>query len=219
MSGTKKITVPTKSVNLASPKEMIDFATELKKFIVEQKLFTPIQGKNYVNVEGWQFAGAATGILPVIKELYKADPSQALSLEQAVKETSTSNEIRYRAEVELQTLDGKVVGYGIAICSNKEAGRGKQDEYVIASMAQTRAIGKAYRNTLAWLIKMAGYETVPAEEAVGGSGANLEPDTQEKISKASTREELQDILKGLSVAEQKTATPLISKRMEEVDGS
>ena len=32
------------------------------------------------------------------------------------------------------------------------------------SMAQTRAIGKAYRNCLAWIIRAAGYEPTPAEE-------------------------------------------------------
>jgi hypothetical protein len=31
-------------------------------------------------------------------------------------------------------------------------------------MAQTRAIGKAYRNCLAWIIRAAGYEPTPAEE-------------------------------------------------------
>jgi hypothetical protein len=31
-------------------------------------------------------------------------------------------------------------------------------------MAQTRAIGKAYRNILAWIIRAAGYEPTPAEE-------------------------------------------------------
>jgi hypothetical protein len=31
-------------------------------------------------------------------------------------------------------------------------------------MAQTRSIGKAYRNLLAWLMKSAGFEATPAEE-------------------------------------------------------
>lgn len=207
MSDGRQITVPTKSVSLASPAELVKFATQLKRFIVEQKLFTPIQGKNYVNVEGWQFAGAATGILPIIKELYKVTTT--------APEGMVADEIRYRAEVELQSIDGKVVGYGVAICSNKEAGRNKQDEYVIASMAQTRAIGKAYRNVFAWLMKMAGYEPTPAEEAFGNP-ANLGPDIQAKITEAKTKEELGDLLKSLSVEEQKTAAPLINKRLKEI---
>lgn len=31
-------------------------------------------------------------------------------------------------------------------------------------MAQTRAVGKAYRMKIGWLLKVAGYETTPAEE-------------------------------------------------------
>ena len=33
-------------------------------------------------------------------------------------------------------------------------------------MAQTRAIGKAYRNLLGWVMKLAGYETTPSEEMI-----------------------------------------------------
>ena len=53
---------------------------------------------------------------------------------------------------------------GIALCSNKEKTKRYFDEYAILSMAQTRAIGKAYRNLLAWLMKAAGFEATPAEE-------------------------------------------------------
>jgi hypothetical protein len=56
------------------------------------------------------------------------------------------------------------VGAGFAICSNKESGKKFYQEFAIASMAQTRAIGKAYRNILAWIIRAAGYEPTPAEE-------------------------------------------------------
>jgi hypothetical protein len=52
----------------------------------------------------------------------------------------------------------------MAICSNKEMSKKGFDEYAIASMAQTRAIGKAYRNKMAFIMKMAGYEATPAEE-------------------------------------------------------
>lgn len=137
-----------KLVNINSRASLVDFADELKMFIVKQKLFSEIKGKNYVNVEGWEFAGMATGISPVVK---------------SVENISTETEIKYRAEVELISKC-KVVGYGVAICSNKESSKRAFDEYAIASMAQTRAIGKAYRNKFAFLMKMAGYEATPAEE-------------------------------------------------------
>jgi hypothetical protein len=138
-------------VKLTSPSQLQEFSNVLKSFIVKQNLFSNIKGKNYVNVEGWEFAGAATGISPIVKSVVRED---------------SAGEIKYRAEVELVNNKGEVIGWGMAICSNKEASKKSFDEYAIASMAQTRAIGKAFRNKLAFLMKMAGYESTPAEEAV-----------------------------------------------------
>jgi hypothetical protein len=109
-----------------------------------------IQGKEFVNVEGWQYAGSRLGILPVVEELTNL---------------SDEHEIKYKAQVKLLNLrTEQVVGSGFAICSNKENGKKYYQEFAIASMAQTRAIGKAYRNILAWIIRAAGYEPTPAEE-------------------------------------------------------
>lgn len=145
--------VPQREVSLTSPQAVQKFANQLKEFIVKNKLYTNIQGKNYAHVEGWQFAGMATGQYPVIKKL-----DDLSHLEDGT--------FKYRAEVELvHVKTEKVMGYGIAICSGKEDNFRGKPEYVIASMAQTRAIGKAFRNQLAFVMKLAGYETVPAEEA------------------------------------------------------
>jgi hypothetical protein len=103
-----------------------------------------------VNVEGWQYAGSRLGILPVVDHLINV---------------SQDGEIKYQAKVNLLNLRSEqVVGAGFAICSNKEQGKKYYQEFAIASMAQTRAIGKAYRNLLAWIIRAAGYEPTPAEE-------------------------------------------------------
>jgi hypothetical protein len=78
---------------------------------------------------------------------------------------STDQEIKYQAKVTLFDMRSQhTVGAGFAICSNKESGKKFYQEFAIASMAQTRAIGKAYRNILAWIIRAAGYEPTPAEE-------------------------------------------------------
>jgi hypothetical protein len=45
------------------------------------------------------------------------------------------------------------------------------DEYAILSMAQTRAIGKTYRNVIGFVMKTAGYEARPAEEMTRGGEA------------------------------------------------
>jgi hypothetical protein len=118
--------------------------------IKEKGLSSNIQGKQFVNVEGWQFAGASLGLMPIITS------TQDLSNETAIK---------YMATCEVRNITtGQLVATGIALCSNAEKTKRYFDEYAILSMAQTRAIGKAYRNLLAWLMKAAGFEATPAEE-------------------------------------------------------
>ena len=41
-------------------------------------------------------------------------------------------------------------------------------EFQIASMAQTRAVSKAFRLALSWVMTLAGYEPTPAEEMKSG---------------------------------------------------
>ncbi|WP_181308204.1 hypothetical protein [Rufibacter sp. XAAS-G3-1] len=138
------------SFDISRSDETMHLAVDLAKFIKENRLYQNIQGKEYVNVEGWQYAGSRLGILPVVD---------------ALTNMSDSTEIKYMAKVNLLNLrTEQIVGAGFALCSNKEQGRKYYQEYAIASMAQTRAIGKAYRNILAWIIRAAGYEPTPAEE-------------------------------------------------------
>ena len=136
--------------DIANSSETMHLAQDLARFIKENNLFHNIHGKEYVNVEGWQYAGGRLGILPIIDELTNI---------------SNEQEIKYLARVSLVNLKNQqTVGSGFAICSNRENGKKVYQEFAIASMAQTRAIGKAYRNILAWIIRAAGYEPTPAEE-------------------------------------------------------
>lgn len=144
-----EIATRTEEVNLSSPNDVMKFATSLKELIIQNHLATPIKGKNYVNVEGWQIAGAFTGTFPIVEK---------------VENLSEGSSYKYRAEVSLRDKDGNKVGYGVAICTNREAGKTGFDEYAVASMAQTRAVGKAFRMKIGWLLKIAGYETTPTEE-------------------------------------------------------
>lgn len=137
-------------LEISNPDDTLKLADNVADYIRKKKLFQNIQGREYVNVEGWQFAGSRLGILPIIIE---------------TKDLSSSNEIKYSATVNLVHLrTGNIVGNGYAVCSNKEGPKRGFQEYAICSMAQTRAIGKAYRNILAWIIRAAGYEPTPAEE-------------------------------------------------------
>ncbi|WP_236018660.1 MULTISPECIES: hypothetical protein [Hymenobacter] len=146
----KKVASRAESYDIAKSDETFDLAKDLAKFIKENKLTTNVQGKEFVNVEGWQYAGSRLGIVPIVEHVINL---------------SNEQELKYQAKVTLFDLrHGTTVGAGFAICSNKESGKKFYQEFAIASMAQTRAIGKAYRNILAWIIRAAGYEPTPAEE-------------------------------------------------------
>lgn len=142
--------------DLIKADDMLELSNQLAKLIKEKGLSSNIQGKQFVNVEGWQFAGAALGLMPIITETTDltrrgTEPGQV--------------EIKYMSKCEVRNINtGQLVATGVAICSNFEYSKKKFDEYAILSMAQTRSIGKAYRNLLAWLMKSAGFEATPAEE-------------------------------------------------------
>jgi hypothetical protein len=143
---------------LDNPTSLESLAAKLADHIKKHNLCKDIAGKIYVNVEGWQYAGGYLGIIPVITD---------------TKDLSQDKTYKYWARCELRNLQtDKVVGIGEAICSNKESRKRGFDEYAVFSMAQTRAIGKAYRSLLGWLMKVAGYEGTPAEEMEAGDHAN-----------------------------------------------
>ena len=145
---TKKVKI--ESYDISRSDETLDLAKDLAKFIKDNKLTTNVQGKEFVNVEGWQYAGSRLGIVPIVEHVINV---------------SNEQEMKYQAKVTLYDMrHGTTVGAGFAVCSNKESGKKFYQEFAIMSMAQTRAIGKAYRNCLAWIIRAAGYEPTPAEE-------------------------------------------------------
>ena len=149
---TKEVTKKAKveSFDISRSDETLDLAKDLAKFIKDNKLSTNVQGKEFVNVEGWQYAGSRLGIVPIVEHVINV---------------GSAEELKYQAKVTLYDIrHGATVGAGFAVCSNKESGKKFYQEFAIMSMAQTRAIGKAYRNCLAWIIRAAGYEPTPAEE-------------------------------------------------------
>ena len=147
---TTNTEIQSPSYQMVNKDSMLSLSNELKRFVKDAHLVSNIKGKDYCNVEAWQMAGASLGLFPIIT---------------GVQDLSKENEIKYMATCEVRSYqDNKLVSVGIAICSNKEGSKKFFDEYAILSMAQTRAVGKAFRNQLAWLMKAAGFEATPAEE-------------------------------------------------------
>jgi hypothetical protein len=137
-----------------APHQMVTFVTQvanvLADVIEKQKLYKNIQGKKYIEVDGWTTLGALLGVLP--------------------RETSVTElpDGSYVGAVDLVRTDsGKVVGGASSLCSIEEKRWSNADKYARRSMAVTRATGKSYRLAFSWIVKMAGYESTPAEEMDG----------------------------------------------------
>ena len=111
----------------------------------------------YVTVEGWEVLGTMLGIVPdtrIVEEM-KNDKGRVIGFK--ARATLYQNP---------QLDDGKIVGG--TVLSTAEAYCTKEDFqkkfFSMASMAQTRALGKAYRMALSWIMKMAGFEATFAED-------------------------------------------------------
>jgi len=172
------LTTTKKTYEIDKPFQMVQMAIILKNHIIKNKLYASIAGKNYVMVEGWQFAGGLMGILPRIVEVKEIAPNKWMA----------------KAEI-INQKTKEIIGTGFALCSKEEAKKKTFDEYAILSMAQTRAIGKAYRNLIGWVMKLAGYESTPAEEMVKVK--------QEMVTQSLTEEVTVQIGIGPKVAELK----------------
>ena len=117
----------------------------------------------YVTVEGWEVLGTMLGIVPdtrIVEEM-KNDKGRVIGFK--ARATLYQNPV---------LDDGKIVGG--TVLSTAEAYCTKDDFqkkfFSMASMAQTRALGKAYRMALSWIIKMAGFEATFAEDMQGFRG-------------------------------------------------
>ncbi len=138
----------------AMVKRMTAIADALKAAIEDRGMVNEISGRKYVRAEGWAMVGAMLGIF-----------ARTVSVE--VSEVDGDRNITYKAQVDLVTRDGGVVGGATALCSRREERWRERDDSQIASMAQTRAAAKAARMTLGFIMPIAGYEATPAEEMDG----------------------------------------------------
>lgn len=188
-----------------NPSTHLHLAGELKNFVTQNRLTTYLQGKEYANVEAWEYIGTSMGIFPVVETL---------------EHIQREGEVCYRASVHLLNIHtNQIVGRGMAFCSNKEPGKQKFAEYAIASMAQTRAVGKAYRLPFGWLMKAAGYEPTPAEEMDVVAIVNEEP----KAKKEAKKEPVQNpnealILEACAFAQMATTVQQLEAVWKDCDG-
>lgn len=127
-----------------------------------------VNGEQYLEFEDWQtvgrFFGYTTGI-EMTKEIMR---DGAL--------------FGYGARAFVKNRDGLVISNAEASCFRDEKKWNTKPEFMLKSMAQTRAMAKALRNILAWVVILAGFKPTPAEEidGIGESGNGNQPKATEK---------------------------------------
>lgn len=127
-----------------------------------------MNGEQYLEFEDWQTVGQFYG--------YTVKTGEAVPVEvDGVKGAKAHAEL-------ISTKTGQVLGGAEAYCMRDEDNWNTRPKYEwrdkvrikigdesvpwfqLASMAQTRAGAKAFRNRLAWVVVLAGYRPTPAEE-------------------------------------------------------
>ena len=173
------------------PVEVVERATRvadsLKDVISQRELYTMIQGKPHVRVEGWQLVGAMLGVTAVCVETVEVEGG-------------------WKATVEARTADGRVIGSASALCTkNEKRGPWKSaDDYARLSMAQTRATSKALKGPLGFVISLAGYQTTPAEEMTfieADPVAEVQPATPPELINAEAAAEIVNDADGFGLLE------------------
>ena len=144
-------------------RRMTAIADAMKDAVERRGMTTEISGRKYVLAEGWSLVGAMVGVFPQPREVEEIREDGVL--------------VGFRATVDLVNRDGGVVGGAVALCTISEDRWAGRDWNQIASMAQTRATAKAYRQTLGFIMPMAGYAATPAEEMDGVAPRQERPQT------------------------------------------
>lgn len=171
--------------DLSKPQSLLNLATEMQRFCKEKNLTSTIQGKEFPNVEAWQFLGINLGVMPQILSVENTSTYRKKEVRFYVKNVGwqTKEIEEYSAVAKCQLVNisnGQIVGYAEAVCSNTESLKVHFEEYAVFSMAQTRAIAKAYRLSFGWIMKASGFEATPAEEMYEGKYDIPISETQKK---------------------------------------
>ena len=111
----------------------------------------------YVTVEGWEVLGTFLGIVPVTTIIEDMTNDKGRVIGYKARATLYQNPIIENDEI----VGGTVIARAEAQADKSGF---QKDLFAIASMAQTRALGKAYRMGLSWIMKMAGFEGTFAED-------------------------------------------------------
>jgi len=151
---TELATIVTPASPVVTPTEFTDAienartkASILAEIVEEQELYTVIQNKKHLHVEAWKTIGKGYGLSPQIEWTRPIESGG------------------WEARCIFTDLAGEQVGSGEAECGTYGDGPWvDRASYAQRSMAQTRAISRAGRNCLDWVVVLAGFSATPFEE-------------------------------------------------------
>jgi hypothetical protein len=144
----EEVAAPPAALFAGEPDEIVTRAVKvadaLKKVVESKGLIKKIQGRDFVEVAGWQTLGTMVGVT-------------------AFCEWSRELPDGWEARVTVRR-NGQDIGAAEAQCTRAEKTWKARDPYALRSMAQTRATSKALRSVLGFIVVLAGYADTPAEE-------------------------------------------------------
>jgi len=129
-------------------------AKSLKQVLQNKPKPVIINKEQYLEFEDWQTLGQFYGYTV---KTGNAEPVEIEGVKGA------------KANADLYDRNGIIVGGAEAYCLRDEKNWGDKPWFQLASMAQTRAGAKAFRNRLSWVAVLAGFKPTPAEEMQGTS--------------------------------------------------
>lgn len=129
-------------------------AKELMKVVKEVGLSRKFGGdRPHLYAEAWQILGRFSGYHGIVDE--------------PVEIVEDGKIIGFKAQAHVYDSTGTEVSRATSYCMRDEGNWKNKPMFQLASMAQTRALSKAYRLDLGWVAVMAGYSPTPAEEMDG----------------------------------------------------
>ncbi len=160
------VVAPKKELVLeGDPQAQLAFAMKaanaLMSAVGQKKNKVMIRGEQYLEYGDWQtlarFFGATAGVAWSKKLV-----------------DDKGGFIGYEARAEV-LHNGVVISSAEAMCMKAEKNWAARDEFMLRSMAQTRASAKALRNAYGWVAELAGMKSTPAEEMDGVAGYDHSP--------------------------------------------
>lgn len=136
-------------------------AQALARLAESQHLYTPIGASKHLRVEGWLTIGRAYGYtVGTGGSMLIGDPVAPLGV---------------RATAYVYDQAGLTVGQADGFCMREEENWTDKPIAQLAGMAQTRAVSRALRQLLAWVVVLAGYSPTPAEEMEASTKLSQNP--------------------------------------------